>query len=225
MTAVFEGIVDRFIASSSGFERVLAGVSAGLWERPTPCTEWDVRRLVNHVTQGNANYIRLLGGASGAEFLRWRNADALGADPHGAYERSVRECSAAFARPGALDLVLDYPLGRVTGRQALAVRTTDTLIHTWDLARALGVDDTLDADLVAWAGAHLDEIYRGLAETPADPATTHRFFAAEPGGPCADATPQNLLLRRMGRDTEGRAPETARGRNRGPAPVDVSSRG
>jgi hypothetical protein len=40
-------------------------------------------------------------------------------------------------------VVYNYPLGRVAGRQALAVRTTDATIHTWDLAQALGVDDRL----------------------------------------------------------------------------------
>jgi uncharacterized protein (TIGR03086 family) len=111
----------------------------------------------------------------------------------------VRECAAAFARSGALEHVLDYPLGQVVGRQALAVRTTDSIIHTWDLARAIGIDDTLSPGLVAWASDHLDEIYDGLAETPADPRTTHRFFAAPPGEPSADASQQHRLLHRMGR--------------------------
>jgi hypothetical protein len=61
----------------------------------------------------------------------------------------VRECAAAFACPGALEQVLDYPLGQVAGQQALAARTTDTIIPTWDLARAIGTDDTLSLSLAA----------------------------------------------------------------------------
>lgn len=198
MTA-FEGIVDRFVWSSGEFGQKLAAVRPGQWACPTPCAEWDVRQLVNHVTQGNLNYVRLLDGATGAEFLRLRDADALGADPPGAYARSVRECAAAFSRPGALEQVLDYPLGQVAGRQALAVRTTDTIIHAWDLARAIGAGDALSPDLVAWAGDHLNEIYDGLAETPADPRTTHRFFAAPPGEPPAGDARQERLLHRLGR--------------------------
>lgn len=197
--AAFEGIVARFVSSSGAFEQKLAAVRPGQWDWTTPCTEWNVRQLVNHMTQGNLNFIRLLDGASGTEFLRMRDADALGADPAGAYARSVQECAAAFSRPGALEQVLDYPLGQVTGRRALAVRTTDTIIHTWDLARAIGVDDTLGPDLVAWASDHLDEIYDGLAETPGDPHTTHRFFSAPPAEPPTSATQQHHLLHRMGR--------------------------
>jgi len=198
-TAVFEEIIDRFISSSSEFEQKLVAVHPCQWSWPTPCTEWNVRQLVNHMTQGNLNYVRLLSGATRAEFLRLRDADALGADPLGAYARSVRECAAAFTCPGALEQVLDYPLGQVAGQQALVVRTTDTIIHTWDLARAIGADDTLSPDLVAWASDHLGEIYDGLAETPVAAKTAHRFFAAPSGELPASAPQQHHLLHRMGR--------------------------
>jgi uncharacterized protein (TIGR03086 family) len=184
---------DRFLRASAGFERVLRLVGPDRWGRPTPCAEWDVRALVNHMTRGNINYIRLLAGGTAADFLRLRDADALGADPVGAYTRSVAACAAAFDEPGALDRQCDYPLGRAPGRQLLAVRTTDTLIHTWDLARAVDADETLDATLVAWVTTHLAEIYDGLAETP---LTASRFFAPATGG---GTTEQDRLLRRMGR--------------------------
>ncbi|HEY7429877.1 MAG TPA: TIGR03086 family metal-binding protein [Streptosporangiaceae bacterium] len=199
MTSAFDGILPRYVLASSHFGTKLARVRPGQWARPTPCTDWNVRQLVNHMTQGNLNYRRLLDGASSAEFLRLRDADALGEDPAGAYARSVAECTAAFARPGALQQVLDYPLGRVSGQQALAVRTTDTAIHTWDLARAIGTDDTLSPALVGWISDHLDEIYRGLAESPTASQTTHRFFAAPSAEPAAGAAQQHLLLHRMGR--------------------------
>jgi uncharacterized protein (TIGR03086 family) len=194
-----EGLLDRFVLSSTGFERRLRAVRPQQWTWPTPCTDWTVRHLVNHMTRGNLNYVRLLQGGTSAEFLRLREADALGADPVGAYVRSVQECAEAFAAPGVLHRVLDYPLGKVSGGQALAVRTTDTTIHTWDLARAIGADESLDIGLVAWIDDSLEEIYAGLAETPTAVETTHRFFAT-PGGPLArDASRQDRLLHRMGR--------------------------
>jgi uncharacterized protein (TIGR03086 family) len=137
-------------------------------------------------------------GRQARHFGAW-GVDALGTDPVGAYARSVRECAEAFSRPGALQRVVDYPLGHVTGRQALAVRTTDSAIHTWDLAQAIGVDDTLDIGLVAWISNELDEIYAGLAETPTAAETTHLFFAAQEDDAAHDASLQDRLLRRMGR--------------------------
>src|SRR6266567_88775 len=159
---VFDGIVDRYVLASAEFERRLRTVHPDQWVWPTPCTEWNVRQLVNHMVRGNLNYLHLLDDGSGEDFLRLREADALGVDPLAAYTESVRRCGEAFAAPEVLRRDFDYPLGRVPGRQALAVRTTDTVIHTWDLARAIGADDLLDTGLVAWIDDHIREIYAGL---------------------------------------------------------------
>ncbi|GAA1063845.1 MULTISPECIES: TIGR03086 family metal-binding protein [Streptomyces violaceusniger group] len=202
MVNAWEGLIDRFLGAGAEFERKLRAVRSEQWSWPTPCAEWNVRQLVNHMTRGNLNYVGLLHGGAADDFLRLRDADALGTDPVGAYARSVRECAQAFGETGALQRILDYPLGPVTGRQALAVRITDSTVHTWDLARAVNVDDTLDEGLVAWIDEHLEEIYAGLAETPTAAETTHRFFAAPEGVLAHDASPQTRLLHRMGRTPE-----------------------
>lgn len=98
-----------------------------------------------------------------------------------------------------LTRVLDYPLGRVTGAQALAVRTADTAVHTWDLARALDADERLDAELVGWLDGGLEAIHAGLAEAPTAPDTTHRFFAAPDRTVPSRASRQDRLLNRLGR--------------------------
>jgi uncharacterized protein (TIGR03086 family) len=202
MVEFSEEPVDRFAFASTEFQRRLRAVRSEQWAWPTPCAEWNVRQLVNHMARGNLGYVHLVQGGSGAEFLCLRDADVLGRDPVGAYTQSVQECARAFAEPGALERVLDYPLGKVTGRQALAVRTTDTVIHTWDLARAVGSDDRLDVGLVAWIDDSLEDIYAGLVETPTAIETTHRFFAAPEGVLADDAPRQDRLLHRMGRRPE-----------------------
>jgi uncharacterized protein (TIGR03086 family) len=199
MVVPFDGIIDRYLQASFGFEQRLRQVASAQWTCSTPCTEWNVRQLVNHMTRGNLNYVHLVEGGTHTEFLRLRDADALGADPVGAYTQSVQDCAGAFARPGALTRLLDYPLGELSAGQALAVRTTDTVIHTWDLARGVGAAERLDASLVAWMDDHLEGIYAGLAETPTVPDTTHRFFAAPDGPIDTDASRQDRLLHRMGR--------------------------
>jgi uncharacterized protein (TIGR03086 family) len=195
----FDEMVDKFLRASAGFERVLRLVRPEQWDWPTPCTEWSVRDLVNHVTRGNLNYVGLLRGASAADFLRLRDVDALRSDPLGAFSQSVDTCAEAFAEPGALRAVLDYPLGRAAGGQLLAVRTTDTVVHTWDLARGTRNDEALDATLVAWINENLALIYAGLAEAPTDPGPTHRFFASATHAPGENVGEQDLLLHRMGR--------------------------
>lgn len=137
MISTFDGLIDRFLRASAEFERNLRAVTSEQWSWPTPCATWNVRQLANHMARGNLNYVSLLGGCGAADFLRLRDADALGTDPVGAYARSVQECAQASGRPGALQRVLDHPLGPVTGQQALAVRITDSAVHTWDLAQAV----------------------------------------------------------------------------------------
>ncbi|MEU4521856.1 TIGR03086 family metal-binding protein [Amycolatopsis sp. NPDC024027] len=185
-------LLDRFLLASRGFEHHLRSVPPDGWAAPTPCAEWDVRALVNHMTRGNLNYVGLLRGATREEFLALRDADALGDDPVAAFTGSVRACAAAFAEEGALERVVDYPLGKLTGRRALAVRTTDSTVHTWDLARALGADETLDPGLVAWIDEDYEAIFAGLALGP-------RFFA-EPPPAAPGASRQDRLLTRFGRD-------------------------
>jgi len=194
--------VQRFVAASDGFTRRLRSVAGGQWAAQTPCADWDVRALVNHVAQANLNYVRLLAGATAAEFLHWRDADALGDDPMGAFGASVRDCADAYAAPGALDQVVDHPSGTLSGRQALGVRIADTLIHTWDLARGVGADETLDPDLVTWLDANIGEVYAGMAETPVAPNTTHRFYAAPAGDLPAGASTQDRLLHLFGRQLQ-----------------------
>ena len=202
MADFLDGILDRFAWASAEFSRRLRLVESRHWELSTPCPDWTVRLLVNHVTRGNLNYVRLARGGSAEEFLRMRDADALGTDPFGAYARSVRVCLDAFGQPGAVRRSLDYPLGRIEAGQALAVRTTDTVIHTWDLAQAVKLGRQLDPELVGWIGENIEAIYAGLPETPVSAETTHRFFA-EPGEPAdADASPQDRLLGLMGRTPE-----------------------
>ena len=180
-------MLERYVVASGEFERRLRMVRE--WEARTPCTEWNVRQLVNHMVRGNLNYVALLEGGTGAEFMRLRAVDALGEEPVGAYERSVAEFVRGFREPGALERTLDYPLGKVSGGQAVAVRTTDTVIHTWDLARAIGADERLNAELVEWIDENLQAIYGGLDGM-------ERFF----GVPKRTGTSrQERLLSRMGR--------------------------
>jgi uncharacterized protein (TIGR03086 family) len=189
--------LERYEVAAAGFARVLASLRPTQVGAPTPCAEWDVRQLANHMTRGNLNYALLAAGGSGSEFLALRDQDALGGRWLEAYGKSVHTCAAAFRVPGVLDRTLDYPAGKVAGRQALAVRTADSVIHTWDLARALGVSDTLDAGLVAWILADRPAIYAGL-----DVAA---FFGAPP--PVRESeSDQDRLVRAFGRTPGWRPP-------------------
>jgi uncharacterized protein (TIGR03086 family) len=120
---------------------------------PTPCSEWTVQQLIDHLV-GGAEY--LLAAATGAEPVS--SANAPGAD----YRMRVDRALTAVELPGAMERVCVSPLGfDWSVADAVAGTFMDVLIHTWDLAHATGQDEQLDAGLVeACAAMFLPEMPR-----------------------------------------------------------------
>jgi uncharacterized protein (TIGR03086 family) len=107
---------------------------------------------------------------------------------------STRRSSAneAFERPDVETQVFHHPAGDMPGAQLIQFRVSDLLVHRWDLAQAIGVDDTLDPTLV-------QEVWDGLAPMIPMMATTGVFGAGPSGSVADDASAQVRLLDAMGR--------------------------
>lgn len=170
--------LNALVVANAEFERRLRAVGAADWGRPTPCDEWDVRALVNHVIGANRRHAMLLAGASAAEVDAIRSDDHLGGDALASFLTTASALLAAFGAGDAMDRVVHHPVGDRTGAELLRMRVLDVAVHTWDLARAVGVDEILDPDLVALC----------LTFTPPlDPESTE------------GRSPQHELLHRTGR--------------------------
>jgi uncharacterized protein (TIGR03086 family) len=138
-----DALVVRHRVACDAFSAVADRVPPALWAAATPCTDWDARALVEHVI-GFHEFLLLrpLGVRANrpreGPASRWRaTADAL------------FDC---LATDGALDQPTELPGGgHSSGRQMLGALTTDVLVHTWDLARATGLEPRLDPDLCAAA--------------------------------------------------------------------------
>ena len=72
-------------------------------------------------------------------------------DPVGAWDHLQREVQALLDDPASQDRVLSNPnFGSIPLPQAVSqFFTGDVFMHTWDLARATGQDDTLDPERCA----------------------------------------------------------------------------
>jgi uncharacterized protein (TIGR03086 family) len=124
------------------------------WNQPTPCDEWDVGQLVDHVIGGNWFTIEVLGGASARDAMAAaKGGFAAMTDRHLALTESITAQAAAFRRPGALTRICHHVAGDLPGSVVLGFRLTDVTVHGWDLARAIGADDTIPPPLVnaVWA--------------------------------------------------------------------------
>jgi uncharacterized protein (TIGR03086 family) len=126
---------------------LVANVRPDQWSAPTPCTDWTVRRLVEHLIGMNRVLAALL---ADAPLPRRPAADAAeedGAELVPAYRETAASLQRAFARPGALARQYSGPLGSATGAERLQIRLYDLLAHGWDLAQATGQPADLPDDL------------------------------------------------------------------------------
>ena len=118
------------------------------WSAPTPCTGWDVRALVHHVVEEQLWAPPLYAGSTIAEVGDRFAGDLLGSDPIATLDEAGPAALAAAEAPGALERTVHLSFGDVPGAEYAMQLVADHLVHAWDLARALGVDDTLDPDAV-----------------------------------------------------------------------------
>jgi uncharacterized protein (TIGR03086 family) len=132
---------------------LVAQVKPEQWDDPTPCPEWNVRTLVGHLIAGRYVYRGLLEGVPVAELrpMLQRQSEAAGDDPVAACESAVRSIREAFAEPGALERTVHHTVGDMPGSELLVQLVADLVVHSWDLATAIGVDPGLDEQLVELA--------------------------------------------------------------------------
>lgn len=125
------------------------------WELPTPCSEWNVAQLVNHITGS----INVLASAALREVpaLADPNDDHSGDDPRGALKKATEKSQRAWNSPGALDGMVTIP-GEMPATHCLGITLIDTGTHLWDLAHAIGADHGLTASEVQM----LDELNRQI---------------------------------------------------------------
>ncbi len=184
---------DQLAEAAAATEQVLVAITAAEWELPTPCSDWTVRELVQHVVAGNQLFADALGGAT-------TNAPAVvgesSVEPDlvAAYRQSTAVLLEAFRRPGVLEQMVTVPFGTVPAPVALHLRIIELLVHGWDLARATGQQGAFPAGL---ADQELAFSRTALADMPAD----RRPFAA--AQPVADDAPAiDRLVAQLGREVD-----------------------
>ncbi len=133
------------------------------WDRPTPCTEWSVRDLVNHVVGEERWTVPLMHGSTIAEVAGSLDGDLLGARPADAASDAARASVAAVddELPTAGTVHLSY--GDEQMDEYVRQLCADHLVHAWDLAAATGGDTDLDPELVSEVAdwfADREELYR-----------------------------------------------------------------
>ena len=132
--------ISVFAAACDEASAVLANVGADQWSTQTPCTDWDVRGVANHMTGGA---LMVAAAVAGTDFAHVD--DYVGSDPVGAFKAAADSAVAALrADAGVLGRTVKMPFGEMPGAAVAGIFANDEFAHAWDVARATGQSTDLN---------------------------------------------------------------------------------
>lgn len=165
-------VINRWNQTAALFSSRLQAIQPHQWDAATPCSEWNVRQLVDHAVGVQARFGGMLG--MQAEGADWDKV-------HSAFSNYLRSSD-------SLDGNVDVPgLGQMSKAQILEICTNDLLIHTWDVARAVGADETLPEPLAS-------ACFTWLQSLPEAMLRSGRYSRAQRVGPEAGLQAQMLAF-------------------------------
>ncbi len=135
-------LLDALEAANANANRLVGTITAEQWDSPTPCTEWSVRQLVNHIAGATKLFV-----ASASRTAPEESEDHLGDDPATSLKSATEANIEAWRSPGATDGMVAVP-AEMPAMAALSVNVLDTGTHCWDLATAIGAPHGLTDDQI-----------------------------------------------------------------------------
>lgn len=130
---------ERYASVAEAFTERIAKVPADAWDNPAPCEGWVARDVIRHVVETSAFFL----GRTDAGVPAGPSVDE---DPAGAWAAARDAVLAGLNDPAVAGTEYDTPMGKFTFEKTVGMfGVGDILVHTWDLARATGLDEALDA--------------------------------------------------------------------------------
>lgn len=127
---------------------------------PTPCIDWNLGELVAHLVAENRGFATIARGARwsaqldeevrfGLEMWRPGPPDEI---TLARFPATVEAMAAAYADDAVLDLSMEVrEFGIFPGRVAVGMHFLDYLVHSWDVARSIGLPNPIPEDLAELA--------------------------------------------------------------------------
>jgi uncharacterized protein (TIGR03086 family) len=173
-------------AASAAALPVVRGIETDALGRPTPCTEYTVEQLMNHLFQVVINF-QGLAEKKPTDFSTI--PDYLHGDWQDRFEAETARLVDAWAQPSSMEGVspgMGLPQ-EIVAQMALL----DLTIHSWDLAKATGQPFTPAPGTV--------EVLNAFVDRMGDNARKMKMFS-EPCPVPEEASPMEKLIARTGRD-------------------------
>ena len=105
-------VLEDFETAVGAAQKVVDGITPEQLSLPSPCSQWDVRAVLNHLVFGTLMQAALVAGQTPPSD---RSADYLGDDPQAAFLAAVDTARTAFSTPGALERIVRTPMGEQPG--------------------------------------------------------------------------------------------------------------
>src|SRR4051794_10404628 len=128
------------------------------WSGATPCTEWDVTVLVDHLVDEQLWVPPLMSGhdLGTADAIVKSEKRTLGDDRVAAWDAAALSSRRAFGEPGALEREVALSRGPTPAADYLGEMIMDAVVHSWDLGRAVGYREPLPDELVGFTLAGIE---------------------------------------------------------------------
>jgi uncharacterized protein (TIGR03086 family) len=134
---------EKYRKVAAAFTARVEGVAPGDWDNPAPPEGWVARDVVRHLVEWIPGFF----------FTTWDIDQPTGPsvddDPAGAWKAVDTLLQSVLDDPALAGAVRETRMGSASFEATFdQIATNDVFMHTWDLARATGQDETLDPDLV-----------------------------------------------------------------------------
>jgi uncharacterized protein (TIGR03086 family) len=141
-------VLDRYRTLADDFSARVNTVPAASWSNQSPCEGWTARDVVAHVIGVHRHFLSILDGTP--------EPSGDSGDVVAAWVAVRSEVETALADPDRAGRVVETPFGAMPFEVFVGrVLSVDLLVHTWDLSRATGLDERINADAVS-------DAYEGL---------------------------------------------------------------
>ncbi len=142
-----------YARAAQATRKYVGGIRPDQWTLSTPCSEWNVRQVLNHLVSEAFWAVELFNGKTIAQVGKRFDGDLLGKDPLAAYGQSTKQAAQAMQAPSAMAATCHLSYGDVPGAVYAGHLFVDALIHGWDIAKGAGQDTRLNVALVkaSWA--------------------------------------------------------------------------
>ncbi len=154
--------IDALQASYDTARPVVGAVTPADLAKPTPCPEWNVEALLTHFINAIAMFPAILAGE------KPDIVSGLSGDTATAFDGAVRTNLAAWRAPGAAQ----HETTLLPGMRLIDLNLCDAVVHTWDLAQAIGAEPRFDPDAVAY-------VYDRWRTAPLDVSREYKAFGPE----------------------------------------------